>query len=159
MAFETDMALAENFRQVEVKNTNLTAAEVAARYQRRALFAHQNNGRVADAHIAALTAMQVPRATASIDEKSYGAALGAVIADIATLVADGATPTQAHVSTLNTDWVTLKKHVVDLRHYTASAHSAVDSNIATLVADGASPTQAHVTTLNTNWATHLAALI
>jgi len=32
----------------------------------------------------------------------------AVAADIATLVADGATPTQAHVTTLNTDWGTLK---------------------------------------------------
>jgi len=28
----------------------------------------------------------------------------AVAADIATLVADGASPTQAHVTTLNTDW-------------------------------------------------------
>lgn len=31
----------------------------------------------------------------------------AVAADVATLVADGATPTQAHVTTLNTDWGTL----------------------------------------------------
>lgn len=32
----------------------------------------------------------------------------AVATDIATLVADGASPTQAHVTTLNTDWGTLK---------------------------------------------------
>lgn len=31
----------------------------------------------------------------------------AVAADVATLVADGATPTQAHVTTLNTHWGTL----------------------------------------------------
>lgn len=31
-----------------------------------------------------------------------------VAADIATLVADGATPTQAHVTTLNTHWTALK---------------------------------------------------
>lgn len=30
-----------------------------------------------------------------------------VAADVATLVADGATPTQAHVTTLNTDWAAL----------------------------------------------------
>ena len=30
-----------------------------------------------------------------------------VAADVATLVADGATPTQAHVNTLNTDWTAL----------------------------------------------------
>lgn len=31
-----------------------------------------------------------------------------VNSDVATLVADGATPTQAHVNTLNTDWTALK---------------------------------------------------
>lgn len=31
-----------------------------------------------------------------------------VAANIATLVADGASPTQAHVTTLNTNWATLK---------------------------------------------------
>lgn len=31
-----------------------------------------------------------------------------VAADIATLVADGASPTQGHVNTLNSDWATLK---------------------------------------------------
>lgn len=52
----------------------------------------------------------------SIVNKQLGAASGfdtnsitaaqvtAVAADVATLVADGATPTQAHVTTLNTDW-------------------------------------------------------
>lgn len=34
-------------------------------------------------------------------------AAAAVATDVATLVADGATPTQAHVTTLNTDWGTL----------------------------------------------------
>lgn len=45
---------------------------------------------------------------------AYGAAVtggatdpAAVAADVAVLVADGATPTQAHVTTLNTDWGTL----------------------------------------------------
>lgn len=32
------------------------------------------------------------------------AQLDTITADVATLVADGATPTQAHVNTLNTDW-------------------------------------------------------
>lgn len=32
----------------------------------------------------------------------------AVDTDVATLVADGAAPTQAHVNTLNTDWTALK---------------------------------------------------
>lgn len=35
------------------------------------------------------------------------AAKTTVAADVATLVADGASPTQAHVTTLNTDWGTL----------------------------------------------------
>lgn len=34
------------------------------------------------------------------------AATTSVAADVATLVADGASPTQAHVNTLNTDWGT-----------------------------------------------------
>lgn len=35
----------------------------------------------------------------------------AVAADVATLVADGATPTQAHVNTLNTDWTALSADI------------------------------------------------
>lgn len=34
-----------------------------------------------------------------------------VAADVATLVADGATPTQAHVNTLNTDWTALSASI------------------------------------------------
>ena len=37
-----------------------------------------------------------------------GADYTTVAANIATLVADGATPTQAHVTTLNSNWTTLK---------------------------------------------------
>ena len=43
-------------------------------------------------------------AVSAADDPYTGAAEGVVAADVATLVADGATPTQAHVTTLNTDW-------------------------------------------------------
>lgn len=40
-----------------------------------------------------------------------GADYTTVAANIATLVADGATPTQGHVTTLNTNWATFKSLV------------------------------------------------
>lgn len=40
------------------------------------------------------------------DPNGTAPATTTVAADVATLVADGATPTQAHVTTLNTDWGT-----------------------------------------------------
>lgn len=51
-------------------------------------------------------------ATYSVEPASAGTvgsapATATVAADVATLVADGASPTQAHVTTLNTDWGTL----------------------------------------------------
>ena len=39
----------------------------------------------------------------------------AVNTDVATLVADGATPTQAHVNTLNTDWTAMKADMAALQ--------------------------------------------
>jgi hypothetical protein len=36
--------------------------------------------------------------------------------NIATLVADGATPTQAHVNTLNTNWTTMKTDMIALHN-------------------------------------------
>lgn len=42
------------------------------------------------------------------NQATVTAAEATVNTDVATLVADGATPTQAHVNTLNTDWGTLK---------------------------------------------------
>ena len=47
----------------------------------------------------------------------------AVATDIATLVTDGASPTQAHVTTLAADWVILKA-LIDAQ-VTAGANSAV----------------------------------
>ena len=43
-------------------------------------------------------------AAGTADEPYAGAAASKVSTDVATLVADGATPTQAHVNTLNTDF-------------------------------------------------------
>lgn len=54
----------------------------------------------------------------------------AVAADIATLVADGATPTQAHVTTLNTDWGTLKTQI-DAKQAEVSANLVVQFDAAT----------------------------
>lgn len=50
----------------------------------------------------------VKTATALAVTDNTNAAYTTVAANIATLVADGATPTQAHVTTLNTNWGTLK---------------------------------------------------
>lgn len=43
-----------------------------------------------------------------VDDVINSVATTTVNTDVATLVADGATPTQAHVNTLNTDWTALK---------------------------------------------------
>lgn len=55
-----------------------------------------------------------------------------VAADIATLVADGATPTQAHVNTLNTDWGTF---LTAETAYRAAAGTAIGGSNATLLLD------------------------
>jgi hypothetical protein len=49
------------------------------------------------------------------DDPYTGVAEGVVNTDVGVLVADGATPTQAHVNTLNTDWTAfLASHTGDI---------------------------------------------
>lgn len=51
----------------------------------------------------------------------------AVAADVATLVADGATPTQAHVTTLNTDWGTLNTALAAMVPETGDVYVSFDA--------------------------------
>lgn len=53
-----------------------------------------------------------------------------VAADVATLVADGASPTQAHVTTLNTDWGTL---LTAINAYTAASATAIGGADVTIL--------------------------
>lgn len=56
-----------------------------------------------------------------------------VAADVATLVADGATPTQAHVTTLNTDWAALLAQINALAAETGDFYFSYDvAKITTL---------------------------
>jgi hypothetical protein len=51
-----------------------------------------------------------------------------VAADIATLVADGATPTQAHVTALNGHWTTLKASLDAIAAETGDVYLSVDTS-------------------------------
>lgn len=56
----------------------------------------------------------------------------AVAADVATLVADGASPTQAHVTTLNTDWGTLLTAINAINSVATTGDVTVIWNAATI---------------------------
>jgi hypothetical protein len=64
---------------------------------------------------------------ASSDVPSFPATT-TVAADVATLVADGASPTQAHVTTLNSDWGTLNTAVAAVSTAISSDMSVVWDN-------------------------------
>ena len=156
MSYASDLQIAEEYRQAEAGNATLTDAEKSIRYQRRRLFAEQNNSGNVSGAGAALEALGATPGT--IDEASYGTARAAFEASLAVLVADGASPTQAHVTTANTNYSTLKPHFT-YRHYTAADKADVETKLATLVSDGASPTQQHVTDLNTSYTSFIGGVI
>ena len=54
MSFDTDIAKAELYRQIDLANAALTDAERSIRYQRRRLFAELNNAGSVDGAFAAL---------------------------------------------------------------------------------------------------------
>lgn len=64
-----------------------------------------------------------------------------VAADIATLVADGATPTQAHVNTLNTDWGTFLTALTAYEAAVASVNSSVGNGDVTVIVNQANVTK------------------
>jgi hypothetical protein len=55
-----------------------------------------------------IQAASVAPSSSAPSQTAVSAAEALVVTDVATLVADGASPTQAHVTQLNTDWGTLK---------------------------------------------------
>src|SRR5690349_2153136 len=117
MSFATDMAIAELYRETEASNASLTDLERGTRYQRRRLFAETNNSGSSGSAFAALQALGAT--PGPIDETSYGAARAAFEAAVAVLVADGASPTQAHVTTANSALTTYRAQLT-YRHYTAA---------------------------------------
>jgi hypothetical protein len=158
MSFATDMAKAEMYRETEATNTSLTDAEKSVRYQRRRYFAQTNNStEVSDnGSFAALQALGAQ--PGRIDETTYLADRAAFEAALAVCVADGASPTQAHVTTANSTYTTLKADLT-YRHFVAADKTAFEAALAVCVADGASPTQAHVTAANSAWTTVAGGLI
>lgn len=81
--------------------------------------------------VAAASAAQVAAVAAAATSTTNQAT---VAANVATLVADGATPTQAHVNTLNTNWAALN---TSLNAETALG-TAVTNALATVTIDAAS---------------------
>jgi hypothetical protein len=155
-ALQDNLTLAEMYRQQDQANASLTATEVAIRFQKRRLWAERQSPGSSTGAVANLKALGAD--LQHIDEAGYNTALAAVVAAMAVLVADGASPTQAHVNTLNSAWGTLLTHI-SVRHHTASARTTFAADVATLVADGASPTQGHVNTANSDLTTLKASII
>ena len=156
MSFDTDIAKAELYRQIDLANSGLTDAERSIRYQRRRLFAETNNSVNADGAFAALQSLNVT--PGSLDAATFQTNIAAVKTAMATLVTDGASPTQAHVTSANNAYTTFKADLT-YRHYVAADKTAFEAALAVCVADGASPTQAHVTSANSTYTTFVGGLI
>ena len=75
--------------------------------------------------------------TTAADQATLDAAATAVAADVATLVADGASPTQGHVTTLNTDYTALAAAITafeaDIAGVPATADVLISYNTSTVV--------------------------
>jgi len=139
-------------------SAGLSETESRIPYHRRGLNAFANN--TADpgaSDTQALAAFGVFDGV-PMSEANFQTDKASVESPLATLVADGASPTQAHVTTLNSAWTTYKKDLI-ARHYTASTRTTFEADLGTLVADGASPTQTHVTIANTDYGTFKATVI
>jgi hypothetical protein len=156
MSFTTDMAKAEMYREIENGNASLTDLEKSVRYQRRRYQAEvANSGNVTGAFAALRDLGASP---GPIDETTYLADRAAFEAALAVCVADGASPTQAHVTSANNAYTTFKADLT-YRHYVAADKTAFEAALAVCVADGASPTQAHVTSANSAYTTFVGGLI
>ena len=152
MAYLDDLTHAEERYQAELASGSFTNAEAALRRLRRRLFAQRNTAGTADEGvIAALAAMHVFDGI-HIDDTSFTTTKVAYEAALATLVADGATPTQAHVTAANSAYASYLAHILP-RKFVAADKATHESALATLVADGATPTQAHVTAANNAYTT------
>jgi hypothetical protein len=158
MTYAADEAKAEMYREAEAGNSTLTDAEKSIRYHRRRYFAQVNNStEIADnGSRYALTSLGAT--PGSIDDTSYGTDRAAFEAALVVCVADGASPTQAHVTAVNNAYTTFK-YDLTYRHFTAADKISFESALATLVADGASPTQAHVNAANSAYTTFIAGVI
>ena len=158
MSFASDLTLAEMYKETEATNASLTDAERNIRYQKRRYQAEVANSGNSTGAFAALQALGVTQ-PAPIDEKTYATNRATFETALAVLVADGASPTQVHVTTVNTAYSALNTPHLGHRHYVAANKTAFESALATLVADGASPTQAHVTAANSAYTTFVGGLI
>lgn len=156
MAFQDDMNYAKMKYQLELAAAATSAARLTAeiRYQRRRLLAENNNATSTGAYRALIALGVTPIV---LDDATFGTDLIAVSAAVAVLVADGATPTQAHVNTANTAYTTLKGDL-SVRTFVAADKTTFETALAQLVTDAGSPTQAHVNTMNTAWGTFLGGL-
>ena len=154
MTFATDVYLAQMKYEAELAAATTQAAATTAsiRYHRRMLAAEKNDvaGNTAGSQtaLAQLNADAVP-----VDDVAYGTAKTSHESALATLVADGASPTQAHVTATNLAYATLKVHVASRLNFVSADKAAFEAALAVCVADGASPTQAHVTAANSAYTT------
>src|SRR5438094_647301 len=106
MTLANDLATADVLRQKEAANASLTSAEVTARWHRRRLQAiTTNGGMVPDADFQALVNAQHPNPEAAFSDTNHATNKTAFESALATLVADGASPSQAHVTATNTAYV------------------------------------------------------
>jgi hypothetical protein len=155
MTFANDLYLAQMKYEAELAAAATPAAATTAsiRYHRRVLAAERNdtNGNTAGS-VAALLAIGVD--AVPVDDVAFGTAKTAHESALATLVADGASPTQAHVTATNLAYGSLKVHVGARLNFVAADKAAFEAALATCVADGASPTQAHVNSANSAYTTY-----
>ena len=104
MTFQSDLTKAELYLQIDEANASLTALERSTRYQRRRYFAEINNSGNSSGAFEAFQELGV--APGAIDETTYNTNRAAFESALAVCVADGATPTQAHVTAANSAWTT-----------------------------------------------------
>src|SRR5438552_4070356 len=103
MSLQSDLDRADVLRSQEAANASLTSAEVTARWNRRRLQAiTTNGGQVPDAIFQALVNAGVSNPEAPFNDVTHASNKVSFEAALATLVADAASPTQAHVTTANT---------------------------------------------------------
>jgi hypothetical protein len=159
MTYANDVYLAQMKYEAELAAATTQAAATTAsiRYHRRVLAAERNdtNGNTAGSAGALL---QLGVDAVPVDDVAYGTAKTAHEGALATLVADGASPTQAHVTAVNLAYQTLKVHVGARINFVAADKATFEAALATCVADGASPTQAHVNSANSAYTTFKANL-
>jgi hypothetical protein len=157
-SYDADYLRAETLYQAETKAGALTADQISRRRLQRRLFAEQNNASEGRNSGAAQALSLIGAPELPMDDATYTTNKAAFESALATLVADGASPTQAHVTAANSAYATMKPDL-RVRDFVAADRTAFEAKLAALVALGASPTQQAVSDTNTTYSTFAGGLL